>query len=562
MNMNRIGRFLAALAVLLAGSGVRAQDFEVVALSAPVPGQELSATVTVFVDNPTNGMLFYRPTGTTEYESVIPQLNGNVFSVEIPPSAVTERGLDLYGVYFEDNERRTFPEVNPEQNPYRLPTYLGSFSVPVELPQRQYRMISVAADLGAGTAAGELIDDFGAPNIARWRAARHDPTIGEMGEYIDLSEGTDPLPEGAAFWLITATGGEFDIDAASSTNPDSLPTVMLLPEFNQIGNPYAFPVAWEDILVASGLTSDDVEPPMDYNPADSTYFPVNGLAPWLGYFVRNKSGQPLTLTVPPIETVGSGRRLAFPETDYVVHIGARSGAYADRNNVVGFAPDATAGRDRLDLGEPPPIGDYVRVSVIENGERWMRSLKPARADGEMWDLEVTASDDLLAGGTQRVTVSLHEEGVRPDGFELYVIDRDRGTAVQQTDGTFEVALTRDAPVRHLRLISGTEAFARTGSEGAPLEFTGFALDANYPNPFADQTTISYRLDARGPATLEVFDLLGRRVRVLADGVHNAGPHSVEWDARDGSGQAVSNGLYLVRLRAGDVSATRRASVLR
>ena len=236
--------------------------------------------------------------------------------------------------------------------------------------------------------------------------------------------------------------------------------------------------------------------------------------------------------------------------------------YADRNNVVGFAPDAAVGRDRLDLGEPPPIGDYVRVSVIENGERWMRSLKPVRADGDMWDLEVTASESLLADGTQRIVLSLGEEGLRPDGFELYVIDRDRGTAVERDGNTFEVTVTRDAPVRRLRLIAGTEAYAQTGSEGAPLEFTGFALDAGYPNPFAEQTTISYRLDARGPATLEVFDLLGRRVRVLADGDHTAGPHSVEWDARDASGRFVSNGLYLVRLRAGDASATRRASVLR
>lgn len=553
MTMNRIVRLLASLAVVLAGADARAQDFEIEALSAPVPGEEVSATVVVFVDNPSNGTLFYRPTGTTEYQSVIPQLNGNVFSVDIPPSAVTERGLDLYGEYFEDGELRTYPVQNPRENPYRLPVYLGSFDVPIVLAPRQYQMVSVAADLGPGTADGELTDDFGAPNIARWRAARWDP---EREAYVEIPESSSSLTEGTAFWLITANGGEFDIDAATSTNPDSLPSITLRPGFNQIGNPYAFPIAWDDVRGEA-----NVGPLLAFDSASNEYFETPTLAPWTGYFVQSFESQPITLTVPPQETAIGGVVRA-PRTDYAVHIGARSGAYADRNNVVGFAPAAAAGRDRLDLGEPPPIGDYVRVSVIENGERWMRNLKPVRADGEMWDLEVTASDDLLASGTQRVAVSLHEEGVRPDGFELYLIDRDRGTALQRTDGTFEVALTRDAPVRHLRLISGTEAFARTGSEGAPLEFTGFALDANYPNPFAEQTTISYRLDARGPATLEVFDLLGRRVRVLADGVQNAGPHSVEWDARDGAGQAVSNGLYLVRLRAGDVSATRRASVLR
>src|SRR5690606_4911432 len=156
---------------------------------------------------------------------------------------------------------------------------------------------------------------------------------------------------------------------------------------------------------------------------------------------------------------------------------------------------------------------------------------------------------LLADGPRRDEVSLHEEGALPSGFRLYVIDRDRGTAVQITDGAFALVLSRDAPLRRLRLIVGTEAFARTGSEGAPLDPTTFALDASYPNPFAERATIGYRLEARGQATLEVFDLLGRRVRVLVDGEQNAGSHTAAWDGRDAAGRAVASGVYLVRLRA-------------
>ena len=551
--MNYMLQRIAILSMLLAAVGAQAQQFDVETITAPVPGQQLEATVTVFATDPGDGVLFYRITGTSEYASVVPQRTGNVYSVSLPPEVITERGLDLYGEYLEDGEIRTYPAENPAENPYRLPTYLGSFDVPNTLNPRQYQMVSVAADLGPGTADGELVDDFGAPDIARWRAARWDPSI---REYVEIPGGSEDLVEGTAFWLITAAGGSFDIDAASSTNPDSLPSITLLPGFNQIGNPYAFPILWDDVRREA-----NVGPLLAYDAASNSYVETATLAPWTGYFVENLSDQPLTFIVPPVET-SVGGAVPGPRTDYVVHIGARAGEYVDGNNVLGFAPNATAGRDRLDLGEPPPIGEYVRVSVMENGERLMRSLKPIRAEGELWDLEITASDALLEGGSQRVVVSLGEEGVRPDGFELYVIDRDRGTAVQRDGNTFEVTLTRDAPVRHLRLIAGTEAFAQTGSEGAPLEFTGFALDANYPNPFAERTTISYHLDARGPATLEVFDLLGRRVLVLAEGDHSAGSHSIEWDARDASGQSVSNGLYLIRLRAGDVSATRRASVLR
>ena len=314
--MNQTLRIIAVLAVLLAPSVVRAQDFEVETMLAPVPGQSLEAMVTVFANDPGDGRLFYRPTGTVEYSSVIPQRNGNVYTVSIPPSAITERGLDIYGEYLEGGEIRTYPVENPALNPYRLPTYLGSFPVPVELPRRQYRMVSVAADLGTGTADGELTDDFGAPNIARWRAARWDPA---RETYVELPDIAASLTQGTAFWLITANGGEFDIDAASSTNPDSLPSVTLRPGFNQIGNPYAFPIAWDDVRGEA-----NVGPLLAFDPVANEYFETPTMAPWTGYFVQSFETQSISLLVPPRETANGGTVRA-PRTDYAVHIGARSG---------------------------------------------------------------------------------------------------------------------------------------------------------------------------------------------------------------------------------------------
>lgn len=516
----------------------------------PVIGQPIMITVTACEPTTKSGTLYYRVTGTSSYTSITAMpMGGAVFSAEIPAEVMTVRGLDLYGEFVDEGELSTFPEENPEENPFRLRIFLGTVRAEVALAPRQYRMISVPVDIGPSSIAAVLADDFGAQENSRWRAARWQPEF----EVYDGSVG-QTVTGGDAFWAITATGGAFDVDAATSTEPDSMNTITLAPGQNQIGNPFAFPVAWDDVI-ADGAVSL----PMRFDGV-SPYVEVTRLEPWEGYFVSNDTGRPVTLTVPALEA-GGGRRLAVTAASYTVRLSGWSEAYGDTLNVVGFAADAAPGRDRLDLREPPMIGEHLRVSVLGDGSRWIRNLRPEPNDGDFWDVEITVSDELLEA-PRRVTMSLTEEGARPNGFGLWVIDRDLGTALAVEDGTFEVTLRPETPVRRLRMIVGTEAFARAGSEGAPLEPVAFALDAGFPNPFAGYTTMDYRLATRGRATLEVFDLLGRRIRVLADADHTAGAHTAVWDGRDGSGRPVASGVYLARLRAAGASATRRVTVLR
>ncbi len=68
-----------------------------------------------------------------------------------------------------------------------------------------------------------------------------------------------------------------------------------------------------------------------------------------------------------------------------------------------------------------------------------------------------------------------------------------------------------------------------------------------PNPFNPSTEIAFSLPAAGPARLEVYDLRGALVRVLANGSLPAGAQRVAWDGRDDAGQEVSSGTYLLRL---------------
>ena len=62
--------------------------------------------------------------------------------------------------------------------------------------------------------------------------------------------------------------------------------------------------------------------------------------------------------------------------------------------------------------------------------------------------------------------------------------------------------------------------------------------------------------------LTVFDLLGRKVKVLIDGNQAAGLNTITWDGKDDAGRDVASGIYFYHLDAGDISQTKKMSLLR
>ncbi len=90
----------------------------------------------------------------------------------------------------------------------------------------------------------------------------------------------------------------------------------------------------------------------------------------------------------------------------------------------------------------------------------------------------------------------------------------------------------------------------------------YALMQNYPNPFNPATEIAFNLPTAGHATLEIFNVLGQRVTTLTDGVLDAGEHVLIWDGTDADGNAVSSGIYLYRLQAGDFVDTKKMMLVK
>ena len=90
-----------------------------------------------------------------------------------------------------------------------------------------------------------------------------------------------------------------------------------------------------------------------------------------------------------------------------------------------------------------------------------------------------------------------------------------------------------------------------------------ALSVNaYPNPFNPNTTIHYTVPAPGRVVVRVYDARGARVATLVDGTVAAGARTVTWNGRDFQGAPVSSGVYVVEVRAGSESKSRKITLLK
>jgi hypothetical protein len=83
------------------------------------------------------------------------------------------------------------------------------------------------------------------------------------------------------------------------------------------------------------------------------------------------------------------------------------------------------------------------------------------------------------------------------------------------------------------------------------------LAQNYPNPFNPSTTLQFALTKSGQVTLEVFNVLGQRVATMVNETLSAGTYRLNFDA-----SALSSGVYLYRLKAGDFVQTKKMVLMK
>ena len=147
------------------------------------------------------------------------------------------------------------------------------------------------------------------------------------------------------------------------------------------------------------------------------------------------------------------------------------------------------------------------------------------------------------------------EDVAMDAYEAGVTDITWEWDVWSFDG-FELTPSQSGPRQlHVNVAN------LLGIENASLP-KEFALHNNYPNPFNPVTNITYDIPEATDVTLEIYNVMGQRVRTLAQGNHEPGRYQIVWSATNDIGQALSSGMYIYRIQAGDFVSVKKLVLMK
>ena len=210
---------------------------------------------------------------------------------------------------------------------------------------------------------------------------------------------------------------------------------------------------------------------------------------------------------------------------------------------MGWHPEASEGEDAYDWVAPPSrfstLSLRARTASASGGRKQTlaRDVRPPANQGQSIPLTLhSQSGD---------PVSLRVRGLDVVGnHQVQLVNQATGRSYDlRQDSTPRLQTSSDAT--SLTLLIGPDSFVR--DKANELTTTDLQLQPGGPNPFREQTTLTYTLPKSGNVTLEVFDVLGRRVRVLVDESKEAGTYNAIWEGADDGGRRVASGVYLGRL---------------
>jgi hypothetical protein len=368
---------------------------------------------------------------------------------------------------------------------------------------------------------------------------------GHAEDYLIAYDGSTrfTFSPGRGFWILSKTG--FTVQDEVETVPlhdDHTYSIPLHDGWNIISNPFEIPVIWDEIR----QINDIAETLWYFN---GHYIESDNFEPYKGYYFFNRTDRSM-LKIPYPYGMPSARiadrDIHDPRTVTfsLVKQGKRSKPV--RIHILDKGMDDA---DKLRKYAPP--GDFEEATIVLKNDELptdhsylTEDVNDTIAEGYSFPIKLVSRSegqfDLLIEGLESI-----------DDHEVRLIDTRTGKHYEVGSGVLTNILPRNTE-REFVILIGTHEFVQRSS-GSYIP-TDFYLSDNYPNPFNPTTVIEYSIPEvydNIPVLLDVYNVLGQKVRTLVDDIQNSGFYTVRWDGTNEHGTSVASGLYIYVLRAGD-----------
>lgn len=379
---------------------------------------------------------------------------------------------------------------------------------------RTNAVVYTGADMAAGITENRML--LRAPNQGTY-----------LGGIYDFAVGT--LPNGKIGAIMAQTYDNNDAMSSSRVYGYELPAPLYIADVQDVPDDQGY---WVSVHVGGYFMEAQSE---GFQMMDGWAVWLNGELGWENkqtIFYMDGAAPKVDVRLPSTMPTGMGPDDA-PEHVYELIVSVHA-----QNGVVQSAPMLAWAYDNLAPAQVTGLSAIYDAGTVTMN--WSAVPDHDLAAYHVWQVndEGRLVDD---NGPLAVTASTHIEltdlsGIAYDRFAVSAVD------VHRNEGLASEPVSSGMPTSAGDLVD------------LPVAFD---LKQNYPNPFNPATQIRYDLPEQAHVTLEVFTVQGQRVATLVNGVHQAGRHSVVFEAG-----SLSSGIYLYRLQAGSFVKTEKMMLVK
>ncbi len=398
-----------------------------------------------------------------------------------------------------------------------------------------YRMFSIPASFGSKRVDEifqSVFSQFGGYDKKKWRMFHYNNS---KGDYDEFQSGFTTIDEGVGYWFNAAeTPASLAITASVISANQTQPAVFTLSKgWNQIGNPYPFNVDWTAVQTASAAAGLNSLWVFDAG----SYVKKTALAAWKGAFVFSDNGGSIVFPVKSRTTSGGRKaqdqmRETLDENEWLVPLKLDLNDISQTSSI-GMHPDASQSKDKFDEMIVPRFIEYLEMNTVHKeffSPYFSSDVVPPQNKYE-WTFDLASSQ---AGDA---VLSWDQQALKENVSSLLLIDLlEQKWMDMKTFSSYRFSWKEG---RQMKIV-----YARDGAIYPGVTLVG----QSYPNPFAATVTIPILVEeGNRNVQINIYDLLGQKVKTISNVFDLPGPQEIQWDGKDDAGNETATGMLIYKV---------------